>query len=158
MPTVNVAAAYFLPDGYESRAEPEYFVDEALNAVWQPDLYAEAGTVARRCGSRRIIDVGCGRAEKLVALYPEFEVVGIDFGSNILACRKRYPFGTWIEVDLDASRDFGIDDVGGATIVCGDVIEHLVHPERLLQMLTSRDIDRGAAAALFTSLRPTVSY
>jgi 2-polyprenyl-3-methyl-5-hydroxy-6-metoxy-1,4-benzoquinol methylase len=83
-----VTESYFLPSGYESRLEPEYFVDEELNAVWQPDLYPEAATVARRLGSRRIIDVGCGTAEKLARLHPEFEVVGIDFGSNIAASTR----------------------------------------------------------------------
>jgi glycosyltransferase involved in cell wall biosynthesis/SAM-dependent methyltransferase len=145
-----VTESYFLPSGYESRLEPEYFVDEELNAVWQPDLYPEAATVARRLGSRRIIDVGCGTAEKLARLHPEFEVVGIDFGSNIAACRERYDFGTWIDRDLDSSDDFGYDDVAGSTIVCGDVIEHLVRPERLLRMLRSA-LDRGAAAVFLST-------
>jgi SAM-dependent methyltransferase len=136
---------YFLPPGYESRLEPQYFVDEDLDAVWEPDLYPEAATVARRLGSRRLIDIGCGTAGKLVALHPEFEIVGIDFGSNIAACRDRYSFGTWIERDLDSSEDFGYDDVAGAVLICGDVIEHLVHPERLLRMMRST-LDRGALA------------
>jgi SAM-dependent methyltransferase len=140
-----VSESYFLPTGYQSRLEPQYFVDEELNAVWEPDLYPEAATVARRLGSRRLIDVGCGTAGKLVALHPEFEIVGIDFGSNIAACRERYSFGTWIERDLDSSEDFGYDDVAGAVLICGDVIEHLLHPERLLRMVRSA-LDRGALA------------
>jgi SAM-dependent methyltransferase len=140
-----VTEPYFLPVGYESRLEPEYFVDEDLNAVWEPDLYPEAATVARRLGARRIVDVGCGTASKLVALHPEFEVVGIDFGSNIAACRERYAFGTWIEQDLDSSDDLGYDDVAGAVLVCGDVIEHLLHPERMLRMVRGA-LDRGAVA------------
>jgi SAM-dependent methyltransferase len=141
---------YFLPESYESRGEPEYFVDEGLNAVWQPDLYPEAATVARRLGSRRIIDVGCGTAAKLAALHPEFEIVGVDFGSNIEACIARYDFGTWLDVDLDTAHDLGYDDVAGAVIVCGDVIEHLVHPERLLQMLRGA-LDAGAATVFLST-------
>jgi SAM-dependent methyltransferase len=141
---------YFLPNAYESRLEPEYFVDEELNAVWQPDLYPEAAAVARRLGARRIVDVGCGTAAKLVELHPEFEIVGIDFGSNIAACRERYDFGTWIENDLDSSDDLGYEDVVGAVLVCGDVLEHLVHPERLLRMLRSA-LDRGAAAVFLST-------
>jgi len=144
-----VSEPYFLPAGYEARLEPEYFVDEDLNAVWQPDLYLEAAAVARRLGSRRIVDVGCGTAAKLAELHPEFEIVGIDFGSNIAACRERYDFGTWIESDLDASEELGYDDVAGAVLVCGDVIEHLVHPERMLRMVRHA-LDQGAVA-LFLS-------
>jgi SAM-dependent methyltransferase len=145
-----VTEPYFLPSGYESRLEPEYFVDEELNAVWQPDLYPEAAAIARRLGARRIVDVGCGTAAKLVELYPEFEIVGIDFGSNIAACRERYDFGNWIERDLDSSDDLGYEDVAGAVLVCGDVLEHLVYPERLLRMLRSA-LDRGAAAVILST-------
>lgn len=120
---------------YESRLEPEYFVDEELNAVWQPDLYPEAATVARRLGARRIVDVGCGTAAKLAELHPESGVVATDFGSNIGACRARYPFGASVERDLDSRMDLGYEDVAGATLICGEVIEHLVHTERLLRML-----------------------
>ena len=141
---------YFLPRAYKSRLEPEYFVDENLNAVWQPDLYPEAATVARRLGSRRIVDVGCGTAGKLAALHPEFDIVGIDLGSNIAACRERYDFGTWIETDLDTSSELGFDDLAAATIVCGDVIEHLVNPRHLLEMLRAA-IDRGAAAIFLST-------
>jgi SAM-dependent methyltransferase len=145
-----VTEPYFLPNGYEPRLEPEYFVDEELNAVWQPDLYSEAATVARRLGSRRIVDVGCGTAAKLAPLHPEFDIVGIDFGSNIVVCRERYEFGTWIDRDLDSNDDLGYEDVAGAVLVCGDVIEHLVHPERLLRMLRGA-LDRGASAVFLST-------
>jgi glycosyltransferase involved in cell wall biosynthesis/SAM-dependent methyltransferase len=141
---------YFLPPGYESRLEPEYFVDDELGAVCQPDLYPEMAAVARRLGSRRIIDVGCGTAAKLAELHPEFEIVGIDFGPNIAACRQRYQFGTWIETDLDVGDGLGYEDVAGAVIVCGDVIEHLVYPERLLRMLRGA-LDHGASAVFLTT-------
>lgn len=143
------AEKYFLPAGYVSRPDPAYFVDDNLSSVSQPDLYPEAAMVARRLGARRIIDVGCGTAAKLVALHPEFDVVGIDYGSNIETCQSRHGFGTWVEMDLDASDAHGLDDVAGAVLVCGDVIEHLVYPERLLRML-KQALD-GGGAALFLS-------
>ena len=139
---------YFLPDDYVARNEPEYFVDDNLNAVWQPDVYPEAAAVGRRLGAQRIIDLGCGTAGKLVALHPEFEIVGIDFGSNIEACRERYDFGTWMAVDLDRDETLDID-FAGAVLVCADVIEHVLHPERLLGLLkTARE---GGASCLLLS-------
>lgn len=143
-------ATYFIKEGYRSRREPEYFVDENLNAVWQPDLYPEAATIARRLGVHRIIDVGCGTAGKLATLHPEFDIVGIDYGSNIEVCQARYDFGTWIDVDLDTSQTLGWHDVAASVLVCGDVIEHLLNPENLLRLLR-RALDDGAAALLLTT-------
>ena len=141
---------YFLPPGYTSRPTPEYFVDEDLNAVWQPDVYPEAAALARRLGAGTIVDVGCGTAGKLAELHPEFELVGIDYGANIEACRARYDFGTWVETDLDRDSSLGYEGFSGSVLVCADVIEHLVHPERLLQMLR-RAFDGGAAALLLST-------
>jgi hypothetical protein len=126
---------YFLPDGYVSREQTEYFDDIGLDEVWQPDVYPDASSLAHRLGSRKVIDVGCGTAGKLAVLHPEFEIVGIDFGRNIARCREAYPFGTWIETDLDHSDDLGYQDFAAAVIVCADVIEHLRYPDRLLAML-----------------------
>lgn len=141
---------YFLPENYVARTEPEYFVDDDLNAVWQPDVYPETATVARRLGARTIVDVGCGTAAKLVALHPEFEIVGIDYGPNIEACRARYDVGTWIDLDLDQASALGLTVFEEAVIVCADVIEHLVRPERLLRLLRTA-IDGGARALLLST-------
>src|SRR5207253_3624972 len=93
---------YFLPPGYRTRVEPSYFADTGDGVVvWQPDVYPEAASLARRLGARTIADVGCGTAEKLVELYPEFELVGVDYGPNLEVCRERYEFGSWLEVDLE---------------------------------------------------------
>ena len=141
---------YFLKPGYRSRPQPEYFVDENLDAVWQPDVYPEAAALGRRLGARKIVDVGCGTAGKLVELHPEFEIVGVDFGPNIETCRERYDFGTWIETDLDREDSLGFSEVAGGVLVCADVIEHLVHPERLLKLLRGA-LDQGAAALLLST-------
>lgn len=141
---------YFLKPGYRSRSAPEYFVDEELNAVWQPDVYPEAAALARRLGAGSIVDVGCGTAGKLAALHPEFAVVGIDYGPNIEKCRERYDFGTWVEVDLDRDDSLLVDDFQDAVLVCADVIEHLVNPERTLRLLRGA-LDGGARALLLST-------
>jgi len=141
---------YFLPPGYRARLEPSYLVDTGYEEVWQPDVYPEAASLARRLGTRTIIDVGCGQADKLVALRPEFEIVGIDYGPNIEFCRERYGFGRWLEVDLDHDESLGVHDFGSALLVCADVIEHLVHPERLVGFLWQA-LDSGADALMLST-------
>ncbi|HKP76657.1 MAG TPA: glycosyltransferase family 25 protein [Longimicrobiaceae bacterium] len=128
---------YFVKPGYRHRPAPEYFHDFEGDTVWQPDVYGELPELAARLGATRIVDVGCGTAAKLVALHPRFDVVGIDHGPNIRRCRERYAFGTWIEHDLESADTLPVDPevLRGAVIVCGDVIQHLLQPERLLAAL-----------------------
>lgn len=141
---------YHLDQAYTPRLEPNYFVDDDLNATWQPDVYPEVAALARRLGAGAIVDFGCGTAAKLVELTPEFEIVGIDFGDNIRACRERYDFGTWIEADFDADEPIDFDRFDGAVLVCADVIEHLVRPELLLRRLLPA-LDSGAQALVLST-------
>jgi SAM-dependent methyltransferase len=141
---------YFLDESYQERVRPEYFHDEGMEAVWQPDVYPEAATLARVLGSHRIVDLGCGDGSKLVQLAPEFEIVGVDFGPNIAACKERYDVGTWIEFDLDSEKPLPLDDFEGAVMVCADVIEHLVHPERVLTRIRAA-LDSGADAVVLST-------
>ena len=141
---------YCLPRAYQARLEPEYFLDEDYEGVWQPDVYPDAAAIAERLSARRIIDVGCGTGEKLVALHPDFGIIGLDYGSNIEACQTRYDFGTWLDVDLDRDDSLGISDFTDSVLICADVIEHLVYPERLLGFLSDA-LDRGAGALVLST-------
>lgn len=141
---------YCLPEGYRSRLEPEYFVDEDYDGVWQPDVYPDTAAIAGRLGARRIIDVGCGTGEKLVALHLDFEIIGLDHGPNIEACRTRYDFGTWLDVDLDRDDSLGISDFTDSVLVCADVIEHLIYPEKLLGFLSDA-LEHGAGAIVLST-------
>jgi hypothetical protein len=134
-----VASNYCLRAGYSSRPEPQYFKDEESGYLWQPDVYEEAREIARRLAAARIVDVGCGEAQKLVKLSPELELVGIDFGTNLEICRTLYPFGTWIDHDLERADPLPLASAQWrrSVIVCADVVEHLIHPERLLAQLRS---------------------
>jgi len=144
----------FVKPSYRIRIEPEYFVDTGSARVWQPDVYREAVRIAARQGSHRIIDVGCGRADKLIALHPRFDLVGIDFGDNIEVCRARFRFGTWLDHDLDEEGDLPLaaERWSGAVIVCADVIEHLRYPWQLLRKLR-RVVDRADALLISTPER-----
>lgn len=140
--------------GYRSRTQPSYFEDTfeaGANLTWQPDVYRIAAELARLFGRKTVIDVGCGHARKLVALHPEFRLIGIDYGINIDHCRRAYPFGEWLESDLEAVELLPIP-VGvrrDAVVVCADVIEHLVDPRPLLA--TMRELLQHAAVAVLTT-------
>ena len=132
---------YFIKSGYQHRSDTSYFLESRRGVVvYQPDVYRRAADIARKVGAHRIVDIGCGDGEKLVALYPEFEVVGIDYGENLEQCRKQFDVGTWLEHDIESDDPLPVMDLERAVIVCADVIEHLVRPEKLLAKL------RGALA------------
>ena len=144
---------YFIKEGYTPRPDPEY-ADEAVHdgVVWQPDVYPEAARVAEVLGAACIVDVGCGTGEKVAALYPRFDVVGIDLpGPNLDACRARHPALTWIEHDVDSDLPLPVPEVvfEQSVVVCSDVIEHLRRPDHLLRALRSA-LDVAHAVVLST--------
>lgn len=124
---------YFIKPNYQIRPEPIYFVDQTP-VIYQPHMYRLAAALAERLNCRYIIDIGCGTAGKLTELYPQFEVVGIDYGVNIEECRAHYPYGMWIEHDLDRPELLSLPDevVCEAVVICSDVIEHMKNPGYLL--------------------------
>ncbi len=153
MPSVN---NFGLPSSYKSRPQPDYFVDSSgqpdSDVVWQPDVYNTVAKLAKTVGAETIIDIGCGRGGKLVALKDDFKVVGIDYGSNIEFCRTEFPFGTWDEIDLEsegAELPLSQDQLSGAAIVCSDVIEHLINPLPLVHLI-QRSLEHAHLAVIST--------
>ena len=142
---------YLVRTGYRSRANPAYDNDRDSGTVWQPDVYQIAARIAKSLGAGRIIDIGCGRGAKLVEYHPRFKLTGLDFSSNIAHCRASYPFATWIDHDLEQTNDLPLSaaDLEEAVIVCADVVELLLAPERLLAALV-RALD-GARALLIST-------
>ncbi|MGV3754730.1 MAG: glycosyltransferase family 29 protein, partial [Verrucomicrobiota bacterium] len=133
----EVVKSLALPSSYQSRPVPEYFEDSVTQdtgIIWQPKVYPYAAWLAKALGCNRIIDVGCGRAGKLVKMSPEFAITGLDFGSNLEFCRTNYLQGQWREIDFDQSADWGLptDELTDAVMICADVIEHLRDPRPLL--------------------------
>ena len=131
---------YHLKPGYTSRSAPDYFVDlaeEREDIVRQPDGYARAADIAARLGATRIIDLGTGAGRKLVTLAPRFDVLGLDYGPNVELARRKFPAMSWREHDLDdgAALPLGAEQLEGSVVICANVLEHLLHPERLLENL-----------------------
>ena len=154
------AENFFIKPGYQARTQPEYHTDVHDDGViWQPEVHSLAAILAHQYECRYIIDIGCGRARKLAALHPEFEIIGLDFGSNLEYCRAQYPFGKWI--DVDPEQDMGVEIppeiLRNAVIISSGMIERLVDPTKLMQTIHSylvhakvalvatpeRDLERG---------------
>jgi len=146
---------YYIKLGYASRLNPDYCVDEpAAGVTWQPMVYPFAAGRAVQRGCETIVDIGCGRARKLARLqeeHPIWNFIGVDYGSNIRWCISTYSFGTWIEADLEALGPFVNDcEFRNTIVICSDVIEHMIHPSRLLNKIRSL-LERGVSEAVIST-------
>ncbi len=143
-----------LPPQYVARPRPDYYVDSVennLHVTWQPDVYPAAAQLARSFGCGTIIDIGCGHARKLVALAPEFGIIGVDYGPNIAHCRKSYGDGVWLEADFEVPLPLPIPNavLSDSVVVCSDVIEHMIDPLPLLALL--KQLVKSAAAVVLST-------
>lgn len=127
--------AFCIKDNYVENPGVCYFLDDVTSTrgiVFQPDVYTFAEWTAETAGVKRIVDVGCGWADKLARVqqrHTDWEFAGIDFGANIRECEQSYPWGRWYDVDID--QPFTFDGVG-AVVICSDVIEHVADPCHLV--------------------------
>lgn len=135
--------SFFIRPDYVENPGPVYFHDDVTRErgiVFQPDVYALAEYLTRESYQwqefRRatVVDIGCGQGDKLAAMRernPKWNFIGIDYGANIEYCRERFPWGTWLDYDLEKPFDL-IGEESLAVVICSDVIEHLVDPTVLL--------------------------
>lgn len=147
---------HYLTRGYVQRVPPEYFVDEYDSGItWQPDVYPEMLALARKHDRSVVIDLGCGRALKLVALCeqdPDLDIIGVDFGTNIDWCREHLPIGRWLDADLESATTLPLsaEEIARSVIVCSDVLEHLVDPRPAMRLIC-RLLTQGAACAVLST-------
>ena len=118
-----------LPSGYVSNPNPSPCNDDAGGPEWQVGVY----DIAKSFGLP-IVDIGCGRARKLQGYAPGF--VGVDRAETVAWLREHRPEGEWVAADLD--KHWPSIDTAGCTIVCSDVIEHLVNTLPLLTWLANQ--------------------
>jgi len=129
---------YGIKPEYEHRKEARYYTedDNVSNVIHQPHVYRFAEFLAQKKGCKYIIDLGCGKAGKLVALSPQMHIIGVDHGQNIEYCQKKHKRGKWIKADLERGEvNIDIEILKQSFIVCSDVIEHLLNPDNIMQLL-----------------------
>lgn len=126
---------YNLKSTYISREVPAYFEDTLTDsASWQADVYRLAAKLARESGISRLVDIGCGRGEKLKPVSHEFHIIGVDYESNIDAFAINIPgadhYFSNLETEIEPPALFR-----ESIVICADVIEHLKTPENLIETL-----------------------
>jgi 2-polyprenyl-3-methyl-5-hydroxy-6-metoxy-1,4-benzoquinol methylase len=136
---------YFIKKGYKSqknnftlsqKAQDLYWTNERIffSKYFQYDVYKYAQKIVKKNNIKNVLDLGCGTGIKLMELiYPVCQdITGIDQRETILFCKKRYNVGDFIIDDLENPiKKLGIFDL----IICADVIEHLLNPDKLLEYI-----------------------
>ena len=122
-----------LPAGYQAREENVHFIDAPTATIHQHQIYEFLRYLVRRGSFERVIDIGCGSAEKLKGLDDLIEIICIDAAPMRDFVFANVPKAQFIDCNLENGLP-DTDLFGPRTlVVCADVIEHLKRPEILLR-------------------------
>jgi hypothetical protein len=120
---------------FARRAESFYDTTEKTDE-WQLEVYLKAAAIMRERGLRSLVDFGCGSGYKLIKFLGEYETTGIEVPRTVEWLKAHHPDRRWIVSDLSSGADAGCD-----LLICADVIEHFLNPDRLLDYIDSVPVD-----------------
>jgi 2-polyprenyl-3-methyl-5-hydroxy-6-metoxy-1,4-benzoquinol methylase len=125
---------YGIKPGYRHRKKEVYWDDTGFTDEFQKEVYELARFHLDKNGYKKVVDIGCGSGYKLMHYFKDCDTVGIEVGKTVAFLQKQYPGRDWIDAantnDLPKSADI---------IICADVIEHLVNPDELLNLINAMD-------------------
>ncbi|SRR6266487_1849512 len=86
-----------------------------------------------------ILDVGCGEG-KIWQLFPNLHVTGLDFSEDNLKKAKRY-----LKPVLGTAEKLPFKDNSFDMVIASEIMEHLIHPDKLLTEI-DRVLKKGGRA------------
>jgi 2-polyprenyl-3-methyl-5-hydroxy-6-metoxy-1,4-benzoquinol methylase len=119
---------YSIKQNYIHRLNNKYFNDTKNTDKWQREVYEFAKKIADENEFTKILDIGTGSAYKLLNNFSDRDTLGIDVEETVKWLRERYPDRNW-------SSDFSSSILGYDLIIAADVIEHIVDPDSLLNLI-----------------------
>jgi hypothetical protein len=125
---------YFIKPGYQSRTEYAHYDDLEEEDKWQLEVYLRAYGLMKKNNWKCVVDIGCGSAYKLMKYLGDFKTIGYELPENVAELQRRYPNEEWRSANFDNSKEINAD-----LIICSDVIEHLVDPDKLMNYLLQQD-------------------
>lgn len=122
---------YQIKKGYRHRETYNYDDDRSYTDEYQQEVYQLANYCMDENQYSSILDIGCGSAFKLLKYFHDKSTVGIDVSPTYEYLKKKYPDRKWIHAskteDIPTKSDI---------IICADVIEHVLEPDKLLNMIS----------------------
>jgi len=110
---------------------------------YQYHVYLRGRALIQQHTLQSVLDIGCGPAFKLETLIAPVcqDIVGLDEPGIIDYCQSRFGFARFISYDIERAP-FPLDRTFDL-IICSDVIEHLVNPDKLLADIRSASTDKS---------------
>lgn len=136
---------FFIKKGYRSckdnlissqKDSKIYWTEERIffQKYLQYHVYEFAQKIVKENHIKNVIDIGCGLATKLMKLIFPFcqDITGIDLEEAISYCKNKNNAGNFIVDNLENPvTNPGVFDL----VICADVIEHLLNPDKLLEFI-----------------------
>jgi hypothetical protein len=130
---------YCLPKNYIVRHNPTHHIDIGFKDEGQKEVYIFAQRFAIKNGYRKIVDIGCGSAYKLINYFGDMDTVGYEVEPTLSYLKNEYPNKLWKSsgenADIRMENFYESCDV----IICSDVIEHIKNPDTLIEFLLKFD-------------------
>ncbi len=127
---------YGIKRGYRHRKTYRYFDDTCLKDEYQNEVYELARFYADKYAYKKITDIGCGSGYKLMKYFPDLDTTGIDVDPTYTFLKKNYPDRNWINAGTINEQP-----VNTEIIICADVIEHVLNPDKLLGSISSMQFE-----------------
>lgn len=120
--------------GYRHRKEEIFWDDTPHTDECQKEVYELARFYLDKYGYKQVLDIGCGSGYKLMQQFAEYPTVGVEVGTTHAFLQQKYPDRVWV----NAAQP---DEIPRQTdlIICSDVIEHVVDPDEMLQLISKID-------------------
>lgn len=118
---------YCIRDNYAIREVNDFFDDTPFKDEFQDNVYKYAREVLLANTLYRVLDIGCGSGFKLLKYFSGCQTLGLDLPPTVEWLRKQYRHRKW-EVTTAPVEGFDL-------IICSDVIEHIVDPDKLLNFI-----------------------
>lgn len=120
-----VNKTYFIKKGYKHRNSYTHYSDIGYEDEYQDEVYKTALRIMEENNLRRVFDVGCGSAFKLIKHFSNYDFIGAEIPPTLEWLAERYPNFNWVESDFNKPVETDL-------FICSDVIEHLVDPDELI--------------------------
>jgi len=118
---------YFIKNEYVSRLDNKYFNDTRNTDKWQKEVYIYAKKLFNENKFSKVLDIGTGSAYKLITNFAENETLGLDVTRTVEWLRETYPEKQWSD-KFEPIQGYDM-------IIASDVIEHIVDPDTLLELI-----------------------
>ncbi len=127
---------YEINEGYIHRGSESYLDVTSGKDEAQDEVYSKAYNIAKKYSLKTIADLGCGSGFKLLKYFKGYKTIGYDLQETIDKIREKLDH---TDNNKWEYSDFSKDPYKSDIVICADVIEHVLHPNNLIEYILKMD-------------------